>query len=383
MLMRDQIKKILGIIAFAVVFFTAIQHLNITLSLMGQVLKLFTPLAVGCSLAFIINVLMVPMENWLTSHPHRWLTRFKRPLSLSLSLICITLVFFILIAMIVPAFEVTISDMIKNAPSFWRGIQAWFATVSADLPVDIGTLPDLEIDWKSVSAWVGKFLSVGGTTVVNATLGATSIFLGTFINLVLGLIFAIYILSQKEILNRQFRKLFYGLIPESVVDRMIEISALTQGVFSKFITGQLTEALILGGLAFVGLLILQIPHALVVSALVGATALIPVFGAFIGIAVGGFLIVMVSPIKALWFLIFIIILQQIEGNLIYPKVVGDSIGLPGIWVLAAVTIGGSALGVPGMLIGVPLTSVMYALLREHVQKRLRDKQIPNHKLMEP
>ncbi len=379
MLTREHIKKILGIIAFAVIFFTAIQHIDVTLTLIGQVLKLFTPLAVGCSLAFMINVLMVPMEKWLIRHPNRWLIRFKRPISLSLSLICIALVFFIFISMIVPAFEVTISDMMKNAPEFWRAIQVWFATVTADLPVDIGTLPDLEIDWKSVGAWFGKFLSIGGTTVMNATLGATSIFLGTFINLLLGLIFAIYILSQKEILNRQFRMFFYGVMPETVVDRMIEISALTQRVFSKFITGQLTEALILGTLAFIGLLILQIPHALVVSALVGATALIPVFGAFIGIAVGGFLIVMVSPVKALWFLIFIVILQQIEGNLIYPKIVGDSIGLPGLWVLSAVTIGGSALGIPGMLIGVPLSSVLYALLRGYVYTRLREKQIPSSK----
>jgi len=179
-------------------------------------------------------------------------------------------------------------------------------------------------------------------------------------------VFSIYLLLQKEKLSRQLKDTLYRFVSENKVRRIIILGKRSQEIFSNFIRGQFLEAVIIGILTFVGMLLLNLPHPLVISALVGFTAIIPVFGALIGTGIGVFLILMVDPIKALWFLIFLLILQQIEGNIIYPKVVGKSIGLPGIWVFAAVTIGASAFGILGMLIGVPLCSLLYSILREKV-----------------
>ena len=266
-------------------------------------------------------------------------------------------------------------DIVAALPVFWEDLQGRVSAMEEDLPFDIQGLPDLAIDWNALGNWAAKFLSVGGTTVVNATISVTTTVLGLALNLLLGLVFAIYGLLQKEILAKQFTKLLHAALKPEWVNFIISTAKLTDRIFSNFIRGQLTEALVIGGLCFIGMVLFQFPHALVISALVGTTALIPVFGALIGTLLGAFLIVMISPIKALWFILFIVILQQVEGNLIYPKVVGDSIGLPGIWVLAAVTIGAGTYGIMGMLIGVPLSSVIYTLLKQWTNLRLKQKKI--------
>ena len=188
-------------------------------------------------------------------------------------------------------------------------------------------------------------------------------------------VFACYILLQKEKLGLQCRKALFALLPKRVAERVISVCSLSHRVFSSFITGQCVEAVILGTMFFVAMSILKMPYALLVGCLIAVTALIPIVGAFIGCGVGAFLILMVSPMQALIFVIMFLILQQVEGNLIYPHVVGSSVGLPSIWVLFAVTVGGSLMGVLGMLLFIPLTSVLYTLFREFVYKRLREKNI--------
>ena len=193
--------------------------------------------------------------------------------------------------------------------------------------------------------------------------------LSALVNFLLALVFSLYLLAQKETLLAQSRRLLRRILPQKAADRLMRLLSLTNNAFSSFVSGQVTEAVILGTLCCLGMLILRLPYALPVSVIIAALSLIPIFGAWIGAATGAFLIVFQSPIKALTFLIFLLILQQVEGNLIYPKVVGSSIGLPGIWVLAAVTIGGSVLGIGGMLLFVPLTATVYKLLRNDVKKR--------------
>jgi len=203
----------------------------------------------------------------------------------------------------------------------------------------------------------------------------TSSLFGGIVDLVLGFVFSMYVLSQKEKLGSNVKKVMNTFLPQKRVGQVTEIIAISDKAFSNFITGQLTEALIIGALCFIGMVAFNMPYALTISVLVGFTALIPVFGAFIGTAIGAFLILMVSPIKAVWFIVFIIVLQQIEGNFIYPKVVGKSVGLPGIWVLTAVTIGNGMFGLLGMIVAVPTFSVLYTLLKKVVDNKTKKQKI--------
>ena len=228
---------------------------------------------------------------------------------------------------------------------------------------------NIELDWNKITS----FIQNGATNVISSTFNAAASVVNGTINFFLGLIFAFYLLSQKEKLMVQTKRFLYAFFPEKKMDSILRVGSLANKTFSNFISGQCTEAVILGVLCFIGMSVFRFPYALMISVLVGFMSLIPIFGAFIGVAIGAFLILMVSPLKALWFVVFFIVLQQVEGNLIYPRVVGNSIGLPAIWVLVAVIVGGSAMGILGMILFIPLCSVLYALLREAVPKKLSEK----------
>ena len=237
---------------------------------------------------------------------------------------------------------------VDQLQSWWNGVIAFAAERGV-------TLPELSMNADNATKVVTDFLTNNGGNVVNTTLGITTSILGA-------LVFSVYLLAQKEKLLAQSKRLLLAAIPQKAGKRTMHILQITNNAFSSFVTGQVTEAFILGALCCMGMLILRLPYALPVSVIICFTSLIPIFGAWIGAATGAFLIVFVSPIKALTFLIFLLILQQVEGNLIYPRVVGKSVGLPGLWVLAAVTIGGGAFGIAGMLLGVPICSVVYVLV---------------------
>ncbi len=390
-LSKANIKKILGIITFTIILYTIMANLSVVGTGFSFVFSLFTPLIVGLGIAFILNVIMRLVEGFLRDKtenieinpkPSSRIEKLIRPISLLLSIGLVVGLIWILLFLIVPEFKNTLENVTKEFPAFMEKAQAWLEKIIALLPFKINAISPEDMNWEKVGQWISKFFSRGSSALFSTTIGITSSIFSALLNFVLGLVFAIYILLQKEKLGLHFKKLLYAYLPEDKVDEMIDVASLSNNIFSSFVTGQFLEGIIIGVLCFIGMLILRLPYALVVSALVGFTALIPVFGAFIGMFVGIFLILMVSPIKALWFVIFFFVLQQIEGNLIYPKVVGESIGLPGIWVLAAVTIGGSAFGILGMLIGVPLTSVVYSLLRKSVNKRLAKKGIIEEEIKE-
>lgn len=256
-------------------------------------------------------------------------------------------------------------------PQYFEKIEGWWLQIRTLLEHYSIVLPEMNLDITSIAEKITNFIATSG--VIDKTVGITgSIFSGIF-DVVLGLVFSIYILASKEQLGIACKKVLCAFVSKERVIKIVELLALSDKTFTSFVTGQLTEAGIIGVLCFIGMLIFRMPYALAISALVAFTALIPVFGAFIGTAIGAFLILMVNPLKALGFIIFIIVLQQIEGNLIYPKVVGKSVGLPGILVLVAVTIGGGMFGVVGMIVGVPLVSIVYTVLAEVVNKRLVSK----------
>lgn len=236
------------------------------------------------------------------------------------------------------------------------------------------------IDWRTISTSIVNFLHSNDINTIDLTVSIIVGAVKTIFNIVLGFVFSIYILSSKEKLGRQFRSILYSIIKKEKVDNFLSVLSLANSSFYKFVIGQCTEAVIIGVLCSIGMLIFRMPYVPVVSCIIAVTALIPVFGAFIGTALGALIILLASPIKALWFIVYIIVLQQFETHIIYPKVMGKSVGLPGIWVLLAVTIGGGFFGAIGMLVSVPICSVIYTLLDKWISKRLVQRNIDSDTL---
>ena len=372
---RDTIKKILLLIGVTMALFWGVNHTTVVLGFLKGLLGILSPFLIGLCLAFVINVLMNPVERlWDRAWKEKKI-RAKRPICLILSTLMIAGAIFILLFMVVPEIKHTAALVVDMFPQYLLRIENWWSKLTEFFEEYAIVLPQPELDLVELKKAVGDFILGSGHLFVGTTLAiTTSIFSGVF-NLFFGLVFAFYVLAQKETLSRQVKKLLYAYLPEHWAARTLEFAGLTRRIFTNFVTGQLTEAFIIGFLCFVGMMVFRMPYAPMISVLVGFTALIPVFGAFIGTAIGAFLILMVAPIKAFWFIIFIIVLQQLEGDFIYPKVVGKSVGLPGIWVLAAVTIGGSSFGVLGMLLSVPVCSVLYCTLTQSVNHRLEQKNL--------
>ncbi|MGI5825246.1 MAG: AI-2E family transporter [Bacillota bacterium] len=379
---KNNVKKILLIITFGLVLFWALSNPASALKIFRGLLALLSPFLLGGCLAFIINVLLRPLERlWdkvrakiRKKGASKRAESFKRPVCILLSTLIIAALFVFLFFMVVPEIRRTGEMIISMLPQYLAQIDTWWNSLAEFLRQYSIALPQDALNLKQIGQSVSNFLSTAVPAFFSSTLAITTSVFGVVFNFVLGFVFALYILAQKETLGRQITKLCRAYLPEAKAERFLEIASLSNRTFGNFVTGQLTEAFIIGILCFIGMTVFSIPYAPMISVLVGFTALIPVFGAFIGTAIGAFLILMVEPVKAFWFVVFIIVLQQLEGNLIYPKVVGKSVGLSGIWVLAAVTIGGTLFGVTGILFGVPVCSVLYAVLRQNVNRRLAAKE---------
>ncbi|MFT4007532.1 MAG: AI-2E family transporter, partial [Lacrimispora sp.] len=326
-----------------------------------------SPFVLGGVMAFILNVPMRRIEKLL---PMKENSKLRRPLSLCLTLILVIGVLMLVIFVVMPQLVETVFSLQNSIPAFLTRVKEAAESLFAQNPEIADSISKIQIDWKSFVERVIEFLSTGAGTVLSSTVSAAMSIINGVVTFIIGLVFAIYILLQKEVLSHQLQKVMEAFLPEGVVKRTLEILSLISGTFSSFLAGQCLEAVILGSMFFLTLSFFQLPYALLVGVLIAFTALIPMFGAFIGCAIGAFLMLMVKPLDALIFLIIFFVLQQIEGNFIYPHVVGNSVGLPSIWVLVAVTVGGSAMGVVGMLIFIPICSVLYALLREEVDQRL-------------
>ena len=370
-------KTLLTIIGISIVMFVAILNLGSIFKVLKSGFALAQPVLVGCAIAFILNVFLKFFEDRvfrrLQGPQHKIWNKIHRPVCIVLTLLVVLGIILVVIRLILPELVETINTLADNIPSYIKQIQTWIEQAMGALNISEATFADVEIDWNKLSSMVVDFLKNGSAQVLTTTVTITSSIFSTVVNFFMSVIFGIYILGQKEKLGRQLKQILFAYLPNAKAARTLEIGRLSNRIFSAFVSGQLTEAVIIGVLCFFGMTIFRMPYAPLGAVLVGFTALIPIFGAFIGTAIGAFLILMVSPIKAFWFVIFIIVLQQVEGNLIYPRVVGTSVGLPGIWVLAAIIIGGGAFGMIGMLISVPIASVLYCLIRESVGKRLKRK----------
>ena len=379
---RQTVKSLLLVVCGGVAFYCGLQHLGVVAGAVVWLLGILSPFVLGGAIAFVLNVPMRAIERHLFPNQRR-LTNLRRPLALVLTLVALTGVLTLAFCVIGPGIKDAVMSIAAQVPDAFDRLYQRLLGLEQYLPQIKDLVGDLAIDWKSLSqkalslaqSWGGSLISSGGGLMVGVVSGVS-----TF---VIGLIFSFYILLQKEKLARQGRQVLYGLLPLKQADRALEVLRLAERTFSNFLSGQCVEACILGTLFVIAMTIFRMPYALLVGVLIALTALIPIVGAFIGCAVGALLIAITDPWKALVFIILFLVLQQIEGNLIYPHVVGSSVGLPSIWVLAAVTLGGKLMGVGGMLFFIPLCSVLYALFRDFVKGRLAEKKVPARKWRDP
>jgi predicted PurR-regulated permease PerM len=348
-----------------------------------NVWRIFTPFVVGSVIAFVFNVPMRAVERQLVNIHKPGL---RRGVAIIVTLVLFVLILAFVFLLLIPQIELTVESIVANLPEFVsRETQNVLNFLDENPQVRDWVLEytQLEsIDWASLVKTgvnlAGEYL----TRIFNSAFSAIGKVTNGFINAFLGICFSFYALARKEILARQGRRLIYSILPEHWADEFIRVMRLTNATFSSFISGQCLEACILGGMFVVIMTVLGLPYIPLVSVIIAVTALVPLVGAFVGCALGALFILVESPVQALTFVIVFLILQQIEGNLIYPKVVGTSIGLPGMWVLVALTVGGELAGVMGMLVMIPLASVIYALLREFTNARVAERNIPPEKLMD-
>lgn len=352
---------VLLLLKYSEVVFGALQVLASTLN----------PLLVGISIAYVLNILVVRIESIPPfADESSALYRFRRLLSILLSLAIVALVVVLLVAIVFPQIAEAVKVLASGVPALISDASRWLSSSGIDVPQLEGWLSSLNVDWPQIMENAASYLSAGFGNVFSAALAVVTSVGGFVVHFAIGLIFALYLLSGKEKLARQFRSVALAYLPERFTSKLFEVLATAHQTFSTFFVGQFVEALIIGALCTVGMLLLQFPYATMIGAVVGATALIPVVGAYIGAILGAFMIMTVNPLQAVGFVVFIIVLQQLEGNLIYPRVVGSSVGLPGLWVLLAVTLGGGIGGVAGMLLAVPLAATAYKLLGKDVSERL-------------
>lgn len=334
----------------------------------GILLKFLTaaiPLLVGCVMAYIINILMSFYErHYFPRSKKTALIRSRRPVCLVAALLTLLAIVALVVGLIVPQLVSCVTLLAAELPGAAKTAVAWLEESGLLTGELLQTLSN--VDWQAVLDKIGSWLTSGLGNVVDIVVKTVSSVISGVVTAFLGLVFSIYLLVSKETLGRQCNKLLKHCVKDSICIKIKSAIAILNDCFRRYIVGQCTEAVILGILCFVGMVLLRLPYAAMVSALIAFTALIPIAGAYIGAAIGAFMILTVSPVKALIFLIFLIILQQVEGNLIYPRVVGSSLELPALWVLTAVTVGGGVLGIPGMLIGVPLTAAVYRMVRTAV-----------------
>ena len=378
---KSVLKKLFVLAAGCILFAWLVLDTARATTMFRTVWGLFSPFVVGAGIAFVFNVPMRAIERQLADIRR---AGFRRVLSIVLTILCLVLIIMFVFELLIPQIRLTVESLSQTIPVFVEGLAAKLVVMLQDHPemrAWIQETLNLEsLDWSSILTEALGFISNQMSTVMGGAVSVIGSVTGAIINMVVSIAFAIYCLARKEILARQGRRLLYSLVSEKHADEVIRVLRLTNSTFSNFISGQCLEACILGCLFAVAMSIFKMPYISLVSVVIAVTALIPVVGAFVGCILGAFFILVNNPLQALTFVIMFLVIQQLENNLIYPRVVGTSIGLPGMWVLVAVTVGGDLMGAGGMLLMIPVTSVIYALLREFTDKRLAERGIPAEKL---
>lgn len=366
-------KDILFIISYVAIIIFALVNFDKIITAFNYVLNILSPFIVGVLLAFVLNVLIKFIETKIFGKIKKgkvW-KKIKRPISITVSLILVGLIIYFVMNLLVPQLRNSVSLFTDTLPEYKEDI----INILEKFDVEETTVAKVGEYLDNFTKVITDYIKGNSKDVLSITTEVATSIISIVSKGIISIVFAIYIIAQKETLKRQVDKLMNAYLKPKVSNKIRDIAVMSNKTFSNFVTGQCLEAIIFGLLCFFGMLILRLPYASTISVVLGFTALIPVFGAIIGTVLGAFLILMVSPVKAIIFVVFVIVLQQLEGNLIYPKIVGKSIGLPGMWVLFSVTIGASIAGIWGMLIATPLFSVLYSIFSKTVNDRINKNKV--------
>lgn len=372
------IKKIRELIVFTALLVVALWKFDVVLDVLKTIGQIIFPFILGGAIVFLINVPMSFLEKKIFENikkENKAARKLARPVSLLLTIVLVVGVIALVMIGVIPQLTKTMGSLMINITDFIPQIKIWIRDFFHDNREIMKLVDQVQFKPDQAIRWGISLLGNGAGNMMNTTVSAVGSVVSGLATFFIAFSFACYVLFQKEKLHVQIRKVLFAFLPKQKADAFLKVCSLTYRTFANFLTGQCLEAVILGCMFVVTLSILRMPYALLIGVLIAFTALIPIFGAFIGCAVGSFLIFMVSPKQAIIFIIVFLVLQQIEGNLIYPHVVGESVGLPSIWVLAAVTIGGNLMGIVGMLVFIPLLSVVYTIFRKVVYQRLKKRHI--------
>lgn len=372
------IKKIRELIVFTALLVVALWKFDVVLDVLKTIGQIIFPFILGGAIVFVINVPMSFLEKKIFENikkENKAARKLARPVSLLLTIVLVVGVIALVMTGVIPQLTKTMGSLMINITDFIPQIKIWIRDFFHDNREIMKLVDQVQFKPDQAIRWGISLLGNGAGNMMNTTVSAVGSVVSGLATFFIAFSFACYVLFQKEKLHVQIRKVLFAFLPKQKADAFLKVCSLTYRTFANFLTGQCLEAVILGCMFVVTLSILRMPYALLIGVLIAFTALIPIFGAFIGCAVGSFLIFMVSPKQAIIFIIVFLVLQQIEGNLIYPHVVGESVGLPSIWVLAAVTIGGNLMGIVGMLVFIPLLSVVYTIFRKVVYQRLKKRHI--------
>lgn len=370
---KVKIKQVSLIILYVAVLVLLLIHSDVLFAGLKLLISILAPFFIGGAIAFILNIPMNGIEKKILK---KWngkiADKVKRPLSMVLSIIFVIAIVTLVIVAVVPQLKTTITTLGAKVTPFVQNVVVWLESLTTDYPeleAQIRELENMEFNWDAIINNVGSFLKNGVGNMVGSTFTVASSIIGGVTNMFIAFVFAIYILSQKEKLQNQVSRILDAYASAKINRGVREVCHRLHVNFSNFICGQCLESVILGALFVIFMTIFRMPYAIMIGTLIAFTSLIPIVGAFIGCGVGAFMILIDNPVQALWFVIMFLIIQQLEGNLIYPRVVGNSVGLPSIWVLMSVSVGGSLFGVMGMLMFIPLMSTLYSLLRDDVNRR--------------
>ena len=358
---------------FVVVLYCLLNNLSSVFVFLSAALSILKPVFIGLIVAFLLNLLMRPFERWLLPHAKRpQVIKLRRVLSMLIAFLILLLVLFLLIEFLFPQLSESISILVASIPTWVKNFNTWLNELALEYTWIQDAVQYLIIDSQNVNdivSNIGNILKDYLPGVWNHTINFTS----AVINFILGIVLAIYLLFNKEKYTLEIKKLLYAFLSRQNAERVLRIGQMANKSFSGFISGQITEAFILGTLCTIGMMIFNFPYPLLIGVLIGLTSVIPILGAYLGAIPSALIILMVDPIQMVWWLLFLIILQQFESNFIYPRVVGNSIGLDGFWVLFALLVGGGVAGIGGMLIGIPTFAVVYTLLLMVTDRRLQQR----------
>ncbi len=371
-------KRLLVLIVLGVILYTVSINYKEFFGMISKFFSIISPFILGACMAFVMIVPLRFVERHLAPN-NRKFDKYRRGVSYIITLLFIFAIIALALVVVIPQVSSAISQIIAKIPSAFDSFDIWIQSLAEKYPMLADALDNVSLDGDMIQRNALKLVKNYGLTVVSSGTGIISSIAGSLTNGVIAFIFSIYLVTQKEQLAGQAKQILYGWFKEPFADRCVYVARLSNRIFSNFISGQCIEACILGMMFFVTLLIFRLPYAMLIGVVIAISALIPIFGAFIGLGIGTFLIIIIDPVKALYFIIIFFVIQQIENNLIYPRVVGGSIGLPSLWVLFAVTAGASLFGVAGILVFIPACSIMYALFREATKNRLKGRKIANAK----